>query len=137
MQFDFRSVYGSILVDWFGVAAQSVRDLLFTDFQHLPILNSCSNTTALAFLDKQQIGLAAFPNPFTQQTKIEFTLKAGWARISLFDVLGHEIKVLSHQRFNEGTHAVTLEGQGLPTGSYYCHVRTAYGQEVKRIIKVG
>jgi len=90
----------------------------------------------LEFLDKKQIGLEAFPNPFTQQTKIEFTLKAGWAKISLFDVLGHEIKVLSNQRFNEGTHSLTLVGHNLPTGSYYCHVQTAYGQEVKRLIKV-
>ncbi len=136
MQFDFRSVYGSILVDWFGVDEQSVRDILFTDFKHLPILNNCTTTTSLEFLDERQMGLVAFPNPFIQQTKIEFTLKSGWARISLFDVLGHEIKVLSNRRFNEGTHSIILEGNGLPTGSYYCHVKTDYGQEVKRLIKV-
>lgn len=136
MQFDFRSIYGSILIDWFGVEEQSVRDLLFTDFQHLPILNNCSTTTALAFLDDKQIGLESFPNPFINQTKIEFTLQAGWARISLFDVLGHEIKILSNQRFNEGTHSLILNGQGLPSGSYYCHIRTDYGQAVKRLVKV-
>ncbi len=135
MQFDFRSVYGSILVDWLGVAEQSVRDLLFTDFQHLPILNNCATTTALELLDTQQFGLKAFPNPFVNQTKIEFTVKSGWARISLFDVLGHEIKVLSNRRFKEGTHSLILEGHKLPAGNYYCHIKTDYGQEVKQLIK--
>lgn len=136
MQFDFRSVYGSILVDWFGVEEQSVRDLLFMDFQHLPILNNCSVTTALDFLDKQQIGLTAFPNPFTNQTKLDFTLKTGWARISIFDTIGHEIKVLSNQRFKEGTHSIIFNSNRLPTGTYFCHVKTNYGQEVKRLVKV-
>ena len=28
MQFDFRSVYGSVLMDWFDVAEDDVRDLI-------------------------------------------------------------------------------------------------------------
>ncbi|MFK8162302.1 MAG: DUF1501 domain-containing protein [Lewinella sp.] len=43
MQYDFRDVYGSILVDWFEVAESSVRDLLYPDFVYLPIANGCIN----------------------------------------------------------------------------------------------
>lgn len=136
MQFDFRSIYGSILVDWFNVTEQSVRDLLFADFQHLPILNTCASSTALEFLEEDLIELTAYPNPFDQYTKIEFTLKSGWARISLFDVLGSEIKVLSHQKFSEGRHTLTIDAHGLIAGSYYCHILTDYGQKIKRLVKI-
>lgn len=136
MQFDFRSVYGSILMDWFGVEEQTVKDLLYDDFQHLPILNNCATTTALSFLDPQQIDLRAYPNPFRAHTKIEFTLKAGWARVSLYDVLGNEIKVLSNQKFKEGTHSIILNKKELAAGNYHCHIVTEYGQVGIRLVKV-
>ena len=136
MQFDFRSVYGSILVDWMGLEEQTVRDLLFPEFQHLPILNNCDAATALEFLEEESIELTAFPNPFNQYINIEFTLKSGWAKISLFDVLGNELKVLSNQRFSEGKHTINLATHELAVGSYYCHLQTDYGQQVKRLVKV-
>ena len=39
MQFDFRDVYGSVLMDWFEVQEEEVRNLLHPDFQHLPVYN--------------------------------------------------------------------------------------------------
>lgn len=136
MQFDFRSIYGSILVDWMGLEEQTVRDLLFPEFQHLPILNICNTSTALDFLETSKFELTAYPNPFNQFTNIEFTVNAGWVKISLFDVLGSEVKVLTNQKFNKGTHAIKLVGHDLPTGSYYCHIQTDYGQQVQRLISV-
>lgn len=42
MQFDFRDIYGSVLVDWFGVDESRVRNVLFRDFLYLPIAINCS-----------------------------------------------------------------------------------------------
>lgn len=42
LQYDFRDVYGSVLTDWFGLADSTVRDLLYPEFQYLPILSGCS-----------------------------------------------------------------------------------------------
>lgn len=33
MQYDFRSIYASILIDWFQVAPSVVSQLLFQEFQ--------------------------------------------------------------------------------------------------------
>jgi len=41
MQYDYRSVYGSILVDWFEADEDEVKSILFEDFQKLPIISSC------------------------------------------------------------------------------------------------
>ena len=47
MQYDFRSVYGSILMDWFEVAEEDVKSLLYDDFQHIPIIQLCSTVSTL------------------------------------------------------------------------------------------
>ena len=136
MQFDFRSVYSSLLIDWFGVPEQTVRELLYPDFQHLPILNTCSQTTSTNFLDNNLVKLTAYPNPFVDQTQLEFSVQSGWVKISLFDVAGSELQVLTNQHFSEGAHQLTLEMGGLAAGSYICHIQTGYGQEVVRVVKM-
>ena len=35
---DFRSVYGSILMDWFGTDESTIRSILYEDFKYIPIL---------------------------------------------------------------------------------------------------
>ncbi|MEL7160059.1 MAG: DUF1501 domain-containing protein, partial [Bacteroidota bacterium] len=51
MQYDFRDVYGSILVDWFGVSAASVRSLIYPGFVYLPVANSCAAPLPIELLD--------------------------------------------------------------------------------------
>ena len=49
IQFDFKSIYASILIDWFGVAPNVANTILMGNFQTLPILNptECSPTTPI------------------------------------------------------------------------------------------
>jgi uncharacterized protein (DUF1501 family) len=136
MQFDFRSVYGTVLMDWFDVEEEVVKDLLYDDFQHLPILQTCDSVSAQEILKAGELELNAYPNPFDQSTNIEFTVKSGWVRISLFDVIGSELKVLTNQKFNAGTHQIRMEGNDLASGSYYYRIQTDYGQKTKRLVKV-
>ncbi|MEL6357526.1 MAG: DUF1501 domain-containing protein, partial [Bacteroidota bacterium] len=42
MQYDFRDIYGSILVDWFGLSTNDVQDLIAPGFTYLPILGGCN-----------------------------------------------------------------------------------------------
>ena len=37
MQYDFRSIYGSVLMDWFDVAQEDVENLFSHDFQYIPV----------------------------------------------------------------------------------------------------
>lgn len=40
-QYDFRDIYGSILVDWFNVPTATVQNLIYPEFQYLPIIGGC------------------------------------------------------------------------------------------------
>ena len=37
-EYDFRSVYGSVLMDWFGVEETTIKSILYQDFKYIPIL---------------------------------------------------------------------------------------------------
>ncbi len=135
MQHDFRSVYGSILTDWFEVDEQTVEDVLLGQFQKLPIIKLCSPTSTDNY-DDTEIKLSAFPNPFENVTTIEFESKREHVRISVFDAIGSEVKVLTNQTFSEGKHQVKFEGHRLPKGAYFIRVQTESGQQTKRVVKM-
>ena len=134
MQYDFRSVYGTILMDWFNVEEQTVKDLLYDDFTHLPILSSCESTSTEDL--NPDLDVSVYPNPFDSNSNIEFTTTGGWIKISIFDVIGNELKVLTERSFNEGKHTILMEGHGLPAGSYYVRMQTEEGQKTKRVVKI-
>lgn len=50
-QYDFRDVYGSVLVDWFQVPATTVRNLISGGFTYLPLANACNQTLDVDITD--------------------------------------------------------------------------------------
>ena len=136
MQFDFRSVYGSVLVDWFGLDIQTVQELLYEDFQHIPVLGNCQTTSTNPTLVEEAISLKVYPNPFGNFVNLEFMVPTGVVKISLFDVLGHELKVISNQRFSAGTHQLKVETHQLTPGTYFYHIQTEVGRKIERVVKL-
>ncbi len=51
MQYDFRDVYGSVLVDWFEVPEADVRTLLYPGFVYLPVANGCASNLPVDLMD--------------------------------------------------------------------------------------
>ncbi len=136
MQYDFRSVYGSVLMDWFEVAESEVKSLLFDDFQYIPILQPCTVTSTEALSSSaEELQASCFPNPFENVTTIRFTSKAEWVKVSIYNALGIEIKVLASGKFPSGTHEVRFEAHDLPSGNYYFRIQTERGQKTKGVVK--
>jgi len=134
-QFDFRDVYGSVLMDWFGVEETEVRTMLHNDFSHIPIINSCQTTTSTSdpFVE---IETSAFPNPFDHWTSIRFESYGGHHRISIYDALGHEVKILGDQKYADGRHEIRYNGAHLPSGNYFYRIVGEGRASTKQIVKV-
>ena len=136
MQFDFRSIYGSVLMDWFGVTEEDVKILLYPDFQHLPILQVCNTTSTIdpnRFVE--EIEAYNMPNPFHNTTQIVFTTKNEWAKVSIFDPLGQEVRVLTSRQFSEGEHRIAFDSHGLAAGNYYFRIITKDRVKTKLMVK--
>ncbi|MFK8008245.1 MAG: T9SS type A sorting domain-containing protein, partial [Saprospiraceae bacterium] len=136
MQYDFKWVYGSILMDWFGVPEDKVKMLLTDDFQYLPIIGTCNEIPTSTNELVSILETKAFPNPFDQVFTLSFSiLKKENVRIHLFDVMGKTIRTISNKRFTEGKHNVLVETHSLPSGVYFARVEVGNGVKSLRVVK--
>lgn len=137
MQFDFRNVYGSVLMDWFGMSMAQVKDILFDDFKYLPVLSCGATTSTNDLKSDDSFELGIFPNPFQYNTRIRFQTQSEHVSVSVFDAFGKELEVLFDRKLNAGLHEVTFEGRKLPKGSYYVRIRGEQGRQfTKLMVKV-
>ena len=137
MQFDFRSVYGSVLMDWFEVPENDVKNILYPDFQYIPMLDPCavSSTKESESYYTEEINAYNFPNPFGNYTTIAFESENEWVRVSIFDSLGHELRVLADRKFASGTHQLQFEAHDLPAGNYFFRIQMEGKQKTKLMVR--
>ena len=134
MQYDFRQVYSSVLIDWFE-AGQSKTDskLLLKHFDTLAIFKQ---NLSVKQLNAQSIKLQNYPNPFRELTTIEFSSPGGMIELRLFDSQGRLLKTLVNQNLAKGNYTEVLEGSSLPAGNYYYQLVTPIGQIGRHLIKL-
>ena len=135
MQYDFRSVYGSVLSEWLEVEDDVINDILNGEFQKIDLFSDCSTVATQDTIDNN-VELSIFPNPVDQKLTITFNTKGENIRISLFDTLGHEIKVVANQYINAGGHTLQLYTKDLPVGPYFVRMQTHRAQKTIRFVKI-
>ena len=135
MQYDFRSVYGSMLTDWFNVDEEIVRDILLGDFQKIDILQDCATPVSTEDVQTTDIELNVYPNPTDQRINIDFVSEGDYIKLSIFDALGKEVDVITNQRFTSGLHSMMYDASRLPSGVYFVRIQTKNGQKTKRVVK--
>lgn len=137
MQHDFRDIYGSVLMDWFGVLETDVRDLLYQEFTYLPVILGCSvNSNGPDLTKELDLNLNCFPNPCRNNLNVTFDSLDDWGRLSIFDAIGSELMVVFNRRLQPGPHNVNVDLHHLPAGSYFVRLQLGSNQKTKRIIKL-
>ena len=67
-----------------------------------------------------------YPNPFNPVTTIRYEVpKAASLSICVYDVLGRLISELVNGEKSAGTYEVEFDGSGLPSGPYFCFMKSA------------
>ena len=76
-----------------------------------------------------------FPNPFNPSTSIRYTLPRN-ARVDLevFNILGERVSRLVQEEQARGGHQITFDAGGLPSGIYFCRLRTTEGVLTRRMV---
>jgi uncharacterized protein (DUF1501 family) len=139
MQFDFRSVYSSILQNWFCVDNTTLETIMLQNFQQLGICASgnCSTTTDVNDIRNAGITLISnYPNPFTTSTTISFTTKGGHTLVQIMDSLGRVIQTPVDRTYAAGKYQVVFESYAIPAGVYYMRFQNGMTQQVKPMLKV-
>ena len=81
MQYDFRSVYATLLEKWFCVDRTTLDSVMLKNFQSLPIIRTgtnCMSTKTTAVNQESGKNLITnYPNPFSSSTTIKYVSKGG------------------------------------------------------------
>lgn len=137
-QYDFRTVYNSILKNWFCVKETDNQQIMLKQFPTLNLINAsaCAVEMSNPVFEKNPM-IVAYPNPFAQQTRIEFKTEGGHTLVQLIDASGTVIKLLVDANYSyAGMNSVTLLGGDLRPGVYYIRIQNGVYQYVKTLIKM-
>ncbi|MBP6010480.1 MAG: DUF1501 domain-containing protein [Bacteroidia bacterium] len=139
MQYDFRSVYASILQDWFCVPPTDLQTILFNNYQTLPIIKSSACLGIGIHELNQATGLQLIsnsPNPFSSSTYITYTTQGGHTRVQVFSPEGKLIKNLVDAEQSAGTYKVWFENEHFAPGVYYARLQNGPIAQVANMVIV-
>ncbi|MBN2411626.1 T9SS type A sorting domain-containing protein [candidate division KSB1 bacterium] len=103
-----------------------------------PIVDGIKNGNKTLKTDNFQLGLN-YPNPFNPSTTIDFSLKTReQVKLSIYDILGHQIKTLVNQTLTPGFHSVTWDGRNesggtVASGVYFYRIEAGEFIDVKKL----
>ena len=139
MQYDFRSVYGTMLQDWFCVPNDQVNAILLNTYQTLPIISS-SDCVTVGVRDRNRNAgtnlISAYPNPFVDRTTIDFESDGGQCMIQVFNAQGQLVATPTNRKYEIGRHQLSWDSENLPAGTYHLRLQNGVVQQVRSVLKV-
>ncbi len=76
-----------------------------------------------------------YPNPFSNQTTIEFTLpKSEFVTLSIYDITGKQLKTILSKKLSKGNHKINWNAEGMNEGIYFIKMETKNSSIVHKAI---
>ncbi len=133
MQYDFRSIYATVLKDWMGVSGADLQKVMLKEFPFMPIVGTPilpRRRTLEAELDQN------FPNPFRGATTLRYrVMGADRVRLRVFDSRGALVRVVVDGFHAPGNYVRTLEAGSLRPGAYFYQLEMG-GRTLQRAMEV-
>ena len=115
-EYDFRSIYASIYKDWFEAEESTIRDVLFKDFEYLPILK---NSTDSDFFDENPIQVEVFPNPAKNYIQVELFSKHEYSELGIYNSSGSLEKIFFSGSTNSVYQRMRFDVSYFRSGMYF------------------
>ena len=75
-----------------------------------------------------------YPNPFNPATTISFSIpNATRISLSIFDVLGRQVRLVLDDVMPQGRHSVVVDGSGIPSGTYFYRLSSEQGSLIRQM----
>jgi hypothetical protein len=140
MQYDFRSVYATVLERWFCVPEAQSDSLLMEHYQSLPVIKGgpcgLSDTIDDTNKDSESLLLKMWPNPYSINGTVQFSTTGGLTMIQQINSLGQVVKVLTHQAYEPGIYNLSVYDDGLPAGIYHLRLQNKALQKVITVVRM-
>ncbi len=133
---DFRSVYATVLADWFGLGTAETAAVLGGEFERIGFVTDPATPIAIepdplpaSFVLRQN-----YPNPFNPTTMITYTLtEPSHVRLQVFDMQGKLVQMLINQQKGPGAYTLPFDAGNMPSGVYIYRLDTDSGSEARKM----
>ena len=76
-----------------------------------------------------------FPNPFNPSTKINYSLaNSSFVEINVYNILGIKVENIVREFQNAGSHSISFNAAGIPSGFYVYELKAGNYQATKKMI---
>ncbi|MBT4484406.1 MAG: T9SS type A sorting domain-containing protein [Candidatus Latescibacteria bacterium] len=87
-------------------------------------------TNSLLFSVSQNV-----PNPFNPTSTISFTIpEAGHTVVEIYNLAGQKVAALVDGRLDAGSHTVTWDAAGFPSGIYFYNVKSGINTKSMKML---
>jgi len=112
--------------------AEPLQDVVIT----MPELSPLMTSIPINIQEDEDLEFNIYPNPFNQQTQIEYYLEEeGFVSLKIINNHGEELKSLIDKNQNTGLHRIHFDGSGLNAGIYYCVIEFLAPNNEVRIVR--
>ncbi len=130
---DFRSIYATVLQNWFGLTSGVSNTILGGPFDPLNIVTVSAENTVPSVPSQFAIE-PAYPNPFAHSTTVAFVLdRPSQIRITILDARGRVVRHLVDGPRTAGRHTVRFDAYDLPSGTYFARLETPSGAKTQTV----
>ncbi len=119
-----------------------IRDDVLSFYKTYLSIRKETNPEGVSFEENLTNSLQGYPNPFNMNCAIVYQLeKTDWVRVSIYDILGREVKTLINNRKKKGIHQVTWngtdkQGRTVSNGVYLCRLDAGGQQQTLKLLLV-
>jgi uncharacterized protein (DUF1501 family) len=139
MQYDFRSVYASVMKDWFCLNPSQVQMVVNGPHQPLNLISAAGCISTSVHEANQLAGrsiLEVYPNPFVERTTVKYTSTGGRILLEVHDEQGRLVRTLLNDVVPEGDHTIDCDLGPHAPGTYYCRLQNGSHQQLRTMFKV-
>ncbi len=133
---DYRSVYASVLQDWFGIHEPDVDGILDGSYSRLDVIQDKIQVSNETLETPRAVGLSQnYPNPFNPETTIDYEIsESGQVSLKVFDLRGREIRTVVNEFHSPGRYSRRFDAGNLPNGTYLYQLKTPAGSHTRKMI---
>jgi len=139
LQFDFRSVYATIMRDWLCVPEPDVSAVMLHKHPYLDLFRSGVACISTAVRDANRAAgtalLRVSPNPFSDQVRLEYETKGNQCIVQVLDVHGKVLATPVRSLQPAGIYSEWWDATALPAGTYFFRLLNGLQQQTKMGVK--
>ena len=135
MHFDFRSVYASLLKDWFCADDTKIKNVLFNNFKGIPFIQGSTSSGVGANEKVEEVKIVScYPNPVSSSSQITIHTVGEYTNLALYDNIGREVRTLIDRNLAAGDHLIPFDAGDLSSGTYYLRLQTGSAVITRQIV---